>query len=229
MTTFFLICAVIGGTILACQFVMTLVGLGGEVGHLDADGTVGDLGDAGAAAHDVIGAHEIDVPEHADVHLAHAHAESEQGHDSGGHHGSTWLFGILSFRTLTAAITFFGLAGWAAQTAQWSQPSQVVVALASGAAAMFLVHGIMRIFFKLSEDGTIRISRAIGREATVYIPIPAGKSGAGKVQIKLQDRLVEYEAVTPEPQSLATGAKVYVVGVRGANTLEVRSRESVKA
>lgn len=230
MTTFFLICAVIGGTVLACQFVMTLIGLGGEGGNLDAGGAAGDVGDAGIGAHDVIGAHEVDVPDHADVHVAHAHsADSEQGHDAQGHHGSTWLFGILSFRTLTAAIAFFGLAGWAAETAELSPPTQIVIALASGAAAMFLVHGVMRMFFKLSEDGTVRISRAIGREATVYVPIPAAKSGAGKVQIKLQDRLLEYEAVTPDPQALTTGARVFVVGVRGANTLEVRSRDAVKA
>ena len=64
------------------------------------------------------------------------------------------------------------------------------------------------------------IRAAVGQEGTVYIPIPAAKANTGKVQLKLQNRLVEYEAVTSSSQKLATGTKVRVVGVTG-KTLEV--------
>ena len=90
---------------------------------------------------------------------------------------------------------------------------------------MFLVHGVMRLFFKLAEDGTVRVGRAIGREAKVYIPIPGNNAGAGKVQLKLQHRLVEYAAVTQSAQGLKTGARVLVVAIRGGNTLVVRPAE----
>ena len=49
---------------------------------------------------------------------------------------------------------------------------------------------------------------------------PPAKAQAGKIQLKLQNRLVEYEAVTSSPERLATGTKVRVVGIAG-NTLEV--------
>jgi hypothetical protein len=55
----------------------------------------------------------------------------------------------------------------------------------------------------------------------VYVPIPGGKQSAGKVTVKVQERLVEYAAMTSADEKLSTGAKVVVVGVIGGNTLEV--------
>ena len=85
---------------------------------------------------------------------------------------------------------------------------------------MYGVHWIMQAIGRLGEDGTVKVQRAIGQEATVYVPIPGAKSRAGKVQLKLQNRLVEYEAVTAGAEKLATGTKVRVIGLSG-NTLEV--------
>ena len=80
---------------------------------------------------------------------------------------------------------------------------------------MYGVHWIVRTMGRLAEDGTLRIRQAIGQEGTVYVPIPADKANAGKVQLKVQNRLVEFEAVTAAGQRLATGTKVRVVGVTG--------------
>jgi membrane protein implicated in regulation of membrane protease activity len=85
----------------------------------------------------------------------------------------------------------------------------------------------MRTLYQLGEDQTVKIHRAIGEEATVYIPIAAELAQAGKVQVKLQNRLLEYAAVTSATHKLATGAKVRVVGVRG-NTLEVEPLTGLK-
>jgi membrane protein implicated in regulation of membrane protease activity len=69
------------------------------------------------------------------------------------------------------------------------------------------------------------VKNALGQEGTVYVPIAGGRAQAGKIQLKVQNRLVEYEAITSTPQRLPTGAKVRVVGFAG-NMLEV---EPVKA
>ena len=77
MTIFFTICAVLGCTVLACQFFLTVTGLS-EADDLDVDGH--DIGGPD-------GAH--DAPEgHADSHA----------------HGSNWFFGVISFRTVTAGL-----------------------------------------------------------------------------------------------------------------------------
>ena len=83
---------------------------------------------------------------------------------------------------------------------------------------------------RLRHDGTVRIERSIGQRATVYVPIPGDKQGSGKVQLKLQDRLMEYPAITAEKGKLATGALVEVVDVVGPSTLEVKTvKETVDA
>jgi membrane protein implicated in regulation of membrane protease activity len=107
--------------------------------------------------------------------------------------------------------------------------STLAIAIASGFGAMLLVHAVMRMFFKLTEDGTVRISRAVGLEAKVYIPIPADDTGRGKVQLRLQERLLEYPAVTRGRRALTTGARVRVVAVRGGELLEVRSLDDEEA
>jgi membrane protein implicated in regulation of membrane protease activity len=85
---------------------------------------------------------------------------------------------------------------------------------------MYGVHWLVRTMGSLGEDRTLRVQQAVGQEATVYVPIPARGRSAGKVQVCVQRRLVEFEAITPSEQPLATGTKVRVVGVQG-NVLTV--------
>jgi membrane protein implicated in regulation of membrane protease activity len=205
MAYLFLFFAVVGGTVLICQFVLTLVGLSG--GHdlpddLSADHGGGDfhVGDMHDGSGDQVGGGD--------------HAQGDQSH------GSSWLFGVLSFRTLVAASTFFGLGGLAAEQGGLNLLSQLAIAAVCGLGAMYGVHWIMKLIGRLGEDGTVRIQRAIGQEGTVYIPIPGGKARAGKVQLRVQNRLMEYAAVTDGTDRLATGTKVRVTGISG-DMLEV--------
>jgi membrane protein implicated in regulation of membrane protease activity len=213
LTWLFLIMALVGGTVLIVQFVLTLVGLGGDHAGLDV-------------AHDVPGDFTGDVGH--DVHVGGDHGAEAGGHDAAGHHGSSWLFAVISLRTLVAAATFFGLTGLAAQSAGQSIGVQLLLATVAGLGAMYGVHWMVRTMGRLGEDGTVRIHHALGMEGTVYIPIPAAKAQAGKIQLKVQNRLVEYEAVTSAPERLATGSKVRVVGIAGT-TLEVEPLKATSA
>ncbi|MGE0757421.1 MAG: NfeD family protein [Pirellulaceae bacterium] len=194
--------ALVGGTVLICQFVLTLVGMGGD--HAEMGGHAG--GEVGGAFAD--GSSDFASPD---------------GHDAGGHHGSTWLFGVITFRTLVAATAFFGLCGLVADSLQQPPVLQFIVALAGGAVAMYTVHYILKLFGRFSEDGTVRIRRAIGEEGTVYLSIPPLRSGIGKIHLNVQHRLMEYPAVTAGDEKLPTGTKVVVTGVTGSDTLEVEA------
>ena len=204
MALLFLVCAVVGGTILICQFVLTLVGLGGEhsvdFSHDMAHDFVGDAG------HDASG--------------GDAHGTGSDDHEAGQQHGSSWLFAVISFRTLVAAVAFFGLVGSAAQSAGQPVGVQLLLAIAAGIGAMYGVHWLVRSISRLGEDATLRVKNALGQEGTVYVPIAGGRAQAGKIQLKVQNRLVEFEAVTSMPERLATGTKVRVIGMAG-NVLEV--------
>jgi hypothetical protein len=136
-----------------------------------------------------------------------------------------WFVSLLTFRAVVAAVAFFGIGGLAAMEAGLDQVDPLLtgcVAVAAGIGALLLVASLMRTLGKLGADGTVRIHRALGQTGTVYLGIPANKSGAGKVTLNLQNRTVEYQAVTPQ-QELPTGTKVKVVGVVSSDTVEVVS------
>jgi membrane protein implicated in regulation of membrane protease activity len=190
-------CAVFGGTIMVCQFLLTLLGMG------DADhGGVGGHADAGHA-----GGH--------DVHADHGH---DTHHDH--HVSSNWLFGVITFRTVVAALAFFGLAGLAGQSAEYQPFTTLAIALASGVAAMYFVHWMMQSMHRLREDATVRITAAVGQTGAVYLRIPGQRAGAGKVTVTVQGRSMEFQAMTSH-DALPNGARVVVTGVLDRETLEV--------
>jgi hypothetical protein len=220
MTNVFIVCAAIGGSVLVIQFLLTLVGLGGHAFDIDVPQDIGH--DFGVDFHVETGG-DFHGDAGGDV---HADAEYHGDHGAAAaHHGTTWLFGVLSFRTITAALAFFGLCGLAAQSNEASPTNVMLVAIAGGAGAMTAVYWMMRGLRELHAEGTVRIQRAVGQCGSVYLSIPGEDAGSGKIQINLQNRTMEYLAVTSGPQ-LPTGTKVVVVGVVNPNTVEVVRNES---
>jgi serine/threonine protein kinase len=192
METLYTVCAVVGGTLLVLQFLMSLFGLGHHFGD-------------GADGHDLSG------------HDTHVGGEA---HDAAHDTQMSWFVGLLTFRTLVAAVTFFGLAGRAAAAAEVAPENSFAIALAAGASALFAVAFLMRSLYRLRAEGTVRIGRALGQPATVYLSIPGHEAGVGKIQMNLQNRTVEYQAVTSQ-EALPSGTKVTVVGLVGPDTVEV--------
>jgi len=195
METVFLLCAIVGGTLLICQFALGLLGFG----------------------HHDVGGHDIHVEAPHDV--GHD-ADHGHDHDADHDHGHSWFVGVLTFRAVVAALTFFGLAGMAATERGLEPLPSLGVALAAGAGALALVAFLMRSLARLRAEGNVRIDRAVGQTGTVYLSIPGRKAGAGKVHLKLQNRIVEYQAITALDE-LPTGSLVVVVSVAGPGTVEV--------
>jgi membrane protein implicated in regulation of membrane protease activity len=198
MPGFFLICATVGGTVLVLQFLMMLFGL---VDHGSPDV---------AGGHDVGDVHDLHDSSGGDVHAV----DAEQSL-------LAWLWGMVSFRSVVAGLTFFGFTGLTMQALAAAAPTQWAAALMAGLAAMVSVQWIMRAIFRLAQDNTMQIKRAIGQTGTVYLPIPGASGGTGKVHLKVQGRLEEFEAVTLSPARLVAGAKVVVTGIVGADVLAV--------
>ena len=193
METVYLVCAAVGGTVLVIQFVLTVIGIGGEDLDFDAD---------------------IDIPDDVDF--------SGDSHHGVTDHGSTWLFSVISFKTVVAALAFFGIAGLAAHSSELPLVSSLLIATVCGLGAMFLVHYMMKAMHRLNQDGSLRINPTVqGKRGTVYVPIPGAKAGEGKIQLKLQNRIVELKAMTSEPERLSTGAKVVISRVLTPTTVEV--------
>ena len=185
MDTLYYVCAAVGGTLIVCQFGLTLFGLGGH--------------------HDIAGHDHVDVAGHG-------------GHDTAHDHDSTWFLGILTLRTISAALAFFGLVGIIALRAELEPAVAVLLALGAGIGALFLVGWTMKLLVRLNIDGTVRIHKALGSVGTVYVSIPGG-SAQGKVHVSVLNRLIEYKAIAKD--ALPTGTKIRVVAIVGSDTVEV--------
>ena len=228
MAIVFVVCAAVGTTVLVLQFLMALVGLGGDALGIDVPHDLGH--DLGGGDHDFGGADHDLAP--GDVHGDLAHDGAAAGH-AGGHgsfqhsagqaaHGSTWLFQVLSLRTIVAALAFFGLAGLAAQAAECGTFNTLLIAAAAGLGAMYAVYAMLRAMRSLRAEGTVRIHRAVGQQATVYLHIPAQQKGVGKIQINIQNRTMEYLATT-SGNAIPSGTTVVVTKILGSDTVEVQA------
>lgn len=225
MDTTFTMTALIGGTVLVFQFVMMMMGLGHDGGDISGGDSM-DLGGADGA--DFSGGIDGDVTGgmHADALGADAatdhHASWSHAADADvGHPEAHWFYEVISLRTLSAGVTFFGLTGKLMRINGHEPLPSFLWAVLAGGAAMYAVYWLFKQVFKLQHAGNENIRNAIGLPATVYVPIPGKRAGTGKVTFRLQNRLVEYQAVTEDEEKLTTGEKVVIVAVVSSDTVGV--------
>lgn len=134
---------------------------------------------------------------------------------------------LYTFRNFVNFVLGFG---WSAILLQDSIPSVPLLILVSFIVGIALVAAVMYLFKWLSgmqQSGTINLERsAAGCEGTVYIPIPAARSGQGKVQISIAGAVREYDAVSEGSETLKTGTSIRVVDVIDPHTLLVEEINS---
>lgn len=161
------VCAVVGGTVMIVQFLLTLLGLG-------------DHGD-----HDVGGGHDFGGGDHG-----------AGGHDAGhGTNWFFAVLSIRTIVAGLTFFGLTGMA--LQQAGSMDETSIAACALAAGAAAVMVVYWSLRWLSNLNADGTTYIDQTVGATGTVYLSIPGEKAGAGKVHVTVGNRRVEYKAMTP--------------------------------
>ena len=192
--------ALIGGVVLLLQVGMILLGMD--------DGGLGEMADG------------IDL------------GLDDVGGDGGGDFDASnttdswglWLLEMISIRTLSAAATFFGLVGMASLSGGQTPTVSLGLASAAGFGALYVVYWAFKQIFKLEVDGNEDIRNAVGIVGKVYVPIDPGMKG--KIQLKMQGRTVEYQAISDHAERLATGATVLITDIISSDTVKVASRES---
>ena len=126
----------------------------------------------------------------------------------------------LSFKTVVAFLTFFGLAGMLCLESEMTTGATLSIAVASGACAFFLVGYLMSLLISLQSSGNLDLKKAIGSSAKVYLRIPEHNTGFGKVTVAVSGRVVTQKAIT-KGEALATGARVTISGMSAPDTYEV--------
>ena len=192
--------------LLIIQLVSTLIGLGGQDGDadgpdLDGDGVPDgiDLDLDGDGIPDGIDLDGDGIPDE----LYESPEETEVQHEG-------FNLRLFSFRGIVA---FFAVYGWGALAISRSgRPWLValIVGLILGVAAMFLVAVTMQLFVRLQSDGTVDPNNAVGLAGEVYLSVPPGRQGEGKVNVVIQDTMTECAAVTDETSPIPTGTPVII-------------------
>lgn len=131
---------------------------------------------------------------------------------------------LFSFRGIIAFLTVLGWVGILGVRVEWALPVTIIVSLLSGFAAMVLIALLFRLIYALQADGTEDLRHALGTAGTVYLRIPPSREGKGKVNIMLDGRLVEKDAVTDEDKMLNYGEQIVVIGISGGTELIVRRK-----
>lgn len=161
-----------------------------------------------------IGSGESDVTFEADTDVSDVDSVNDDGI------GLT-IFGlrVLSVRSVVA---FLAVGCWLTFALFYSISYYALIpGVAAGIAAAFAIAAFIKAIEKLQGSGNLKTENAVGKTAEVYLPIPALRSGSGKVNVYVQERYTEFEAVSDSASPIKTGEKVTIVGVLTEGTVVV--------
>lgn len=135
-------------------------------------------------------------------------------------------FQFFTIRNLFGFFTIFGWSGLAAIHAGQSGVLVIVISTVAGLAMMVLMATLFYYTGKLAYNGTLKLENAVAALATVYLTVPASRSGVGKVNLKVQGAFRELDAITDDAEELRTGALVKVTQVLNNQILLVTKQIS---
>lgn len=161
---------------------------------LDTSGDIGDIGDIGDFS---------DGCSHTDI---------------TGDGSSPGDFGAMQIFTLQGIMTFLCVFGWTGvvcSSLKLHIALCIIIALVLGVLAMLGVAKVLQLSGKLAHNGNIDMKKLLGEKGSVYIPVPAGESGQGKITVNSGERYVEFSAITEDEKAIPTGTQVRIVDIRG--------------
>lgn len=174
-----------------------------------------------------LGAVDLDVETDTDFDAGGVDAGVDGGGDLDGdfdadHADANDLFKYLSIQTVFAFAMGFGWGALASYKGTgWSVPISIAIGVVVGIAMVYLLTILLTFLYDLRSDGTVMIKHAMGIEGDTYAQIPPSASGRGQVTVIINTRQRTYNAVTSDEAPIPTGARIRVVGIKDANTLDV--------
>jgi fucose 4-O-acetylase-like acetyltransferase len=146
-------------------------------------------------------------------------ADSTPDIDVESDHGISFQF--LTLKNMVGFFTIFSWTGIACIDAGFSNTTTLIVSTLAGLCMMALMAGMFYFISKANADGTMKMEKAIGVVGEVYLTIPSGQSGLGKVQIKVMGSLRTLDAMTDLDRDIPTGKLVTVSKIINDNILLV--------
>ena len=138
------------------------------------------------------------------------------GGDLGDGNGDTMdTGGAIQLFTIRNTVNFLLGVGWGGVCLSSVIENRFLLALAAIICGCIMVGAFIIMFkqlMKLEGNGSYRIEESVGQVCEVYLRIPGGRSGSGKVQISFHGSVQELPAQT-EGEAIPSGTKVRVTKV----------------
>ena len=157
-----------------------------------------------------------------DVDDADMDFDGDMDHDGDMNYDGDSGFHFMTIKNMIAFFSIFSWSGLACIDAELSLVVVVVISVICGLLMMVIMATLYYFMSKLAHSGTLRMNNAINQVGDVYLTIPGGRKGMGKVQVKVQGALRTLDAVTDEPEAIRTGSLIKVVDVINENILVVQ-------
>lgn len=202
LTTFqqVFVCVAIPSTlVMILQFVLTMIGIGG--GGADAEADFDS---------------DVEIDDVADG------DEMFESADEAFNFG--FVFRLFTLRGMIAFLAVMGWTGYALDGGSLPRVATVFIAIGAGLAMMVVLALLMRLFTSFQADGNVDIRNALGQSGSVYLTVPANRAGCGKVNVIVQEKFGEYEAVTDEDTPIPYGTEIVVIAISGGDTLVVKKK-----
>lgn len=129
-------------------------------------------------------------------------------------------FQFITLKNFIAFFTIFGWTGIACLDGGLSAGITISLSIVGGILMMLLMATLFYLMGKLVESGTMKMDTAIGKTATVYLRIPAKRSGTGKIQVNMQG-IRTLDAMTSNPEEIKSGSLVKIISVEADDILMV--------
>lgn len=126
--------------------------------------------------------------------------------------GADAPFQLFSLRNMINFLLGLGWGGVSFYTTISNPALLIIVAVLIGAAFVYLFFLIIKQVQKLAEDNTFKITQTVQKTGTVYLRIPAQKSGSGIVQVSVNGAVHELKAVT-DGDEIPSGTMIRVVEI----------------
>ena len=144
------------------------------------------------------------------------------------HHGNFDLdlddpLGIFNLRGLMSFFSIGGWVGYGLTISNFANPIAIAGGLISGLITAKATTSLTNYLMKTNNNGNIKSENAIGQIGEVYLTIPANGQDQGKVNVLVQGKLVEFDAITTKGIELKTGDKIAVIDIKENNLLVVES------
>ncbi len=134
--------------------------------------------------------------------------------------GADAPFQLFSFRNLINFLLGFGWSGISFYGFIQSKILLIIIALVIGCLFVLLFFVIIKQLMRLSENDSFTMAKTLNKTAEVYLTIPAGKGGKGKILVSVGGSVHELDAMT-EGEQITSGAVVKIIRIENENILIV--------